>query len=717
MSAHHATASTPRAAAAARAGPRGAPARRGSLGAGVSASPAPKPHAHHVAETRAGRGPAPARFRRDSRALPPARDVRARAWLGEWMKDNLGGNKDKKGSKGNKGKGKNGGAGGPDRVAEAFTDAERVATRKGKPPPKSSASTRRPAASKGRTAAAPPGSSQRKSPAFDELTPSELRPDFGLRRDLYELYDVKSLDDEEPIGAGSYGIVRKVRRKSDGKLFALKTIRKAPWRAPPTSRTSVQYYHSKLRNELEVMRKIGSSLSIVYLYDSFEDDDAVHLLMDLCTGGELLGRIRAGMSYSEADAAELVRSVLRTAAQCHSRGIIFRDIKPDNFLFERPGDGSPLKATDFGLAGLIKPGERLARRCGTPSYMAPEVINRNYGEEADVWSCGVVAYQLVTGRLPFVDKVNQRPNAKEVFRAILEDPIDFRSEPWPQLSAECRDLVMKMMDRDPAKRITARAALLHPWLQQTAAEAKQPIGGQVVARLQRFSTYGLLKRSVLRLLGDQLRESDSEDGDDDAAGGASGTGGKFVDGVVAEERELTGQFLELFDLLDTSGDKLVEPEELEAGLRKVGYSISTDECKQLLEQLDTTNDGFIDVNEFLAALVDWEALERSSTEYPNWVKRAFDMLDKDGNGTIDAEEVAELVFMNDDDDEGRTLTAEARKAVASCIQEADTDGDGLIDFDEFVALLQMDPTDALEAYEWRVDSSGRGGVEEELIQA
>jgi len=718
MSAQHATASTPRAAAAACAGPRGAPARRGSLGAGVSASPAPKPHAHHVAKTRAaGRGPAPARLRRDPRgSLPPARDVRARAWLGEWMKDNLGGDKDKKGSKGKKGGRQNGGgAGGSDRVAEAFADAERVATRKAPRSQSSSASTRRPGPSKGPTAAPP--ANRGKSPAFDELTPSELRPDFGLRRDLYQLYDVKSLDDEEPIGAGSYGIVRKVRRKSDGKLFALKTIRKAPWRAPPTSRTSVQYYHSKLRNELEVMRKIGSSLSIVYLYDSFEDDDAVHLLMDLCTGGELLGRIRAGMSYSEADAAELVRSVLRTAAQCHSRGIIFRDIKPDNFLFERPGDGSPLKATDFGLAGLIKPGERLARRCGTPSYMAPEVINRNYGEEADVWSCGVVAYQLVTGRLPFVDKVNQRPNAKEVFRAILEDPIDFRSEPWPRLSAECRDLVMKMMDRDPAKRITARAALLHPWLQQTAAEAKQPIGGQVVARLQRFSTYGLLKRSVLRLLGDQLRESDSEDGDDDAAGGAGGTGGKFVDGVVAEERELTGQFLELFDLLDTSGDKLVEPEELEAGLRKVGYTISTDECKQLLEQLDTTNDGFIDVNEFLAALVDWEALERSSTEYPNWVKRAFDMLDKDGNGTIDAEEVAELVFMNDDDDEGRTLTAEARKAVASCIQEADTDGDGLIDFDEFVALLQMDPTDALEAYEWRVDSSGRGGVEEELIQA
>ena len=163
--------------------------------------------------------------------------------------------------------------------------------------------------------------------------------------------------------------MRRVTRRSDGKQLALRTIRKAPWRQPPTSRTSVQYYHSKLRNELDVMRKIGSSLSVVYLYDSFEDNDAVHLLMDLCEGGELLSGIRRGRPYTEADAAELVRSVLRTAAQCHSRGIIFRDIKPDNFLFERDEPGSPLKATDFGLAGIIAPGERLTRRCGTPSYI------------------------------------------------------------------------------------------------------------------------------------------------------------------------------------------------------------------------------------------------------------------------------------------------------------------------------------------------------------
>jgi len=615
------------------------------------------------------------------------RDVRTAAWLGEWLATKgFGDDKDSK--KGGKDKAKNAVGGGGGGAGDLFAGAERVATTSASKTAQKPARAAAAGGATARQATAPPAA------VADELTNAELRPSFGLRRDLFDLYHVKGLEDEDPIGAGSYGIVRKVIRKSDGEEFALKTIRKAPWRLPPTSRTSVQYYHSKLRNELDVMRKIGSSLSVVYLYDAFEDNDAVHFLMELCKGGELLGRINPGMNYSEADAAELVRSVLRTAAQCHSRGIIFRDIKPDNFLFEREDWGSPLKATDFGLAGLIKPGERLTRRCGTPSYMAPEVINRNYGAEADVWSCGVVSYQLLTGRLPFVDKVNSRPNAKEVFRAILEDPIDFESDPWNRLSAECVDLVKKLMERDPERRISAAAALCHPWLQQSAdneGDRTQPIGGQVVARLQRFSTYGLLKRSVLRLLGDKLREF---------AG---------VDGVMAKQRELTAEFLDLFSLLDTSGDSLVEPAELEAGLRRAGYEISPEECRQLLEQLDTTNDGCIDVNEFLAALVDWEALERSSSEYPNWVAQAFDMLDKDGNGTIDANEVAELVFINmseEDKKSDKPFNAEAKKVVAECILEADTDGDGNISLEEFVKLLQMDPTDQLDHYEWRTNKSG-----------
>ena len=563
------------------------------------------------------------------------------------------------------------------------------------------------------------------------ITKAQLKPDFRLRRDLYELYSVKDLDDEEPMGAGSYGIVRKVIQRSTGEAFALKTLRKAPWTQVPSKVTAVEYYHSKLRNELECMRQLGASLNVVYLYDAFEDDDAVHLLMDLCEGGELLERI-SDDEYREADAARLIRAVLRTAAQCHSRGIIFRDIKPDNFLFKNNDVNAPLKATDFGLAGKLPKNrdEPLSRRCGTPSYMAPEVINRKYGAEADVWSCGVVAYQLLTGRLPFRDMVNQRPNAKEVFRAILEDPLDLADPPWDVISEEAKDFVEHLLERDPKKRPTARAALLHPWLQTNEAQWKSKqrrqvsggiaLGGQVVARLQRFSTQGLLKRSVLRLLageiGKDLSEVERERRENSAIASCIETKRKImvVNGPIKQSK-LTGidekefsELKQLFDRLDTSGDNLVELSELEVGLNEIGYDVTGNESEQLLAKLDTSGDGVVELNEFLAALVNWESVEKSES-YPSWVKRAFDLLDEDNSGLLDANEVANFVVGNAEEIDISDESNEAvrRNAlIRACIAEADGDGDGQIDVEEFASLLQMDPSDGLDQYDWRFSQDG-----------
>ena len=625
---------------------------------------------------------------------------------------------------------RNGNATNPRGRSSASSSSSNNKIRKNKPPPTKERSLRthvERAMEKARKAEYPAyGTNSDKA-----ITKAQMKPDFGLRRDLHELYSVKDLDDEDPIGAGSYGIVRKVIKRGTDETFALKTLRKAPWARVPSSLTAVEYYHSKLRNELECMRQLGASLNVVYLYDAFEDDDAVHLLMDLCEGGELLERI-SDDEYREADAARLIRAVLRTAAQCHSRGIVFRDIKPDNFLFQNNDENAPLKATDFGLAGKLPKNrdEPLVRRCGTPSYMAPEVINRKYGAEADVWSCGVVAYQLLTGRLPFRDVVNQRPNAKEVFRAILEDPLDLAEAPWEVISEEAKDFVEHLLERDPKKRPTARAALLHPWLQTNEAQWKSKqrrqvsggvaLGGQVVARLQRFATQGLLKRSVLRLLageiGKDLNELEKNRRENSAVASDIATKKKImvVNGPIKQSK-LTGidekEFLELkqlFDRLDTSGDNLVELSELEVGLNEIGYDVTGNESEQLLAKLDTSGDGVVELNEFLAALVDWESVEKSES-YPSWVKRAFDLLDEDDSGLLDANEVANFVVGDADDidfSDENNESVRRNALIRACIAEADGDGDGQIDVEEFASLLQMDPSDGLDQYDWRFSQGG-----------
>jgi len=145
---------------------------------------------------------------------------------------------------------------------------------------------------------------------------------------------------------------------------------------------------------------------------------------------------------------------------------------------------------------------------------------------------------------------------------------------------------------------------------------------------------------------------------------------------------------------------MVELSELEVGLREIGYDVTGKESKQLLGSLDTSGDGLIDVNEFLAALLDWEKFEKTSA-YPKWVERAFKILDKDNSGLIDAEEVASLIF-----EEGGEQNDSVRASIVkACISEADIDGNGKIDMDEFASLLQADPTDDLDQYDSRELSS------------
>ena len=217
-------------------------------------------------------------------------------------------------------------------------------------------------------------------------------------------------------------MVREVVEMSSGRKCAVKTVGKVPKRGPPTPR-----YLLKLRAEVEIMRQLGYSLDAVNLRDVFEDNENIHLVMELCTGGALLERIDKGQ-YSEKYIARLVRSILRFISQCHAKGIIYRDVKPDNFLFLNKSAESPLKATDFGLSIRHWPDEpNLTSRSGTPAYMAPELVLQSYNEKCDLWSVGMMTYQLLTGRFPFWDDVRHQ-SLNDVWKAILHADLDWSAE-------------------------------------------------------------------------------------------------------------------------------------------------------------------------------------------------------------------------------------------------------------------------------------------------
>ena len=208
-----------------------------------------------------------------------------------------------------------------------------------------------------------------------------------------------------------------------------------------------------------------------------------------------------------------MRNIVQFIAQCHARHIVYRDIKPGNFLFLNDADDSPLKGADFGLAVYHHPNdEPLTEVSGTPFYMAPEVVKQSYGREADMWSVGVMAYQMLSGSLPFPGpppsrNLTGRESTMEVFRQIIsgQDP-DYKSPPWDQISELGIDFVQRCMHRDPTKRITAMDAISHPWLllDKSGGEANPFIGRTIVQRLQLFSSYGHFKQLMLHSIASRL---------------------------------------------------------------------------------------------------------------------------------------------------------------------------------------------------------------------
>ncbi|KAL5740391.1 hypothetical protein ACOSP7_029272 [Xanthoceras sorbifolium] len=446
-----------------------------------------------------------------------------------------------------------------------------------------------------------------------------------------ENIEEKYLVDRE-LGRGEFGVTYLCIERETRELLACKSISKRKLR------TAVDV--EDVRREVAIMKHLPKNSSIVSLKEACEDDNAVHLVMELCEGGELFDRIVARGHYTERAAAAVTRTIVEVVQLCHKHGVIHRDLKPENFLFANKKENSPLKAIDFGLSIFFKPGERFSEIVGSPYYMAPEVLKRNYGPEIDIWSAGVILYILLCGVPPFWAESEQG-----VAQAIIRGQIDFKRDPWPNISECAKSLVRQMLEPDPKLRLTAKQVLEHSWLQNAKKAPNIPLGDVVKARLKQFSMMNRFKRKALRVIADFLSTEEVED------------------------------IKEMFKKMDSDNDGIVSIEELKAGLQNFGSQLAESEVQTFIEAVDTNGKGTMDYGEFLAVSLH---LRRMAND--EHLHKAFSYFDKDGNGCIEPDELRDALMEDGADD--------CTDVANDIFQEVDTDKDGKISYDEFAAMMK-----------------------------
>ncbi|KAF3603163.1 hypothetical protein F2Q69_00032829 [Brassica cretica] len=298
--------------------------------------------------------------------------------------------------------------------------------------------------------------------------------------------------------------------------------------------------------------------------------------------------------YSERKAAELTKIIVGVVEACHSLGVMHRDLKPENFLLVNKDDDFSLKAIDFGLSIFFKPGQIFTDVVGSPYYVAPEVLLKRYGPEADVWTAGVILYILLSGVPPFWAETQQG-----IFDAVLKGYIDFDSDPWPVISDSAKDLIRRMLCSKPAERLTAHEVLRHPWICENGVAPDRALDPAVLSRLKQFSAMNKLKKMALKVIAESL-----------------------------SEEEIAG-LREMFQAMDTDNSGAITFDELKAGLRKYGSTLKDTEIHDLMEAADVDNSGTIDYSEFIAATIHLNKLEREEH-----LVAAFQYFDKDGSGVF-----------------------------------------------------------------------------------
>uniref|UniRef100_A0A7S1GW29 cGMP-dependent protein kinase n=2 Tax=Hemiselmis andersenii TaxID=464988 RepID=A0A7S1GW29_HEMAN len=461
----------------------------------------------------------------------------------------------------------------------------------------------------------------------------------------YKMTDFYKL--QQVLGEGGFATVYQGTHRITKKVFAVKSIDLYKIHADKLD---------MLRNEVEVMKLLDHP-NIVRLYETYEEEDKLHLILELCEGGDLFDYLMKSSiepsgekTWSDGDicyvltekrVASLVRKIMSAINYLHLRGIAHRDIKPENFLLESkaniegPGE---IKVIDFGFSKVFHGTEDMHNMLGSPYYVAPEVLNasaeQGYGSKCDMWSLGVVVYMMLCGQPPFFGDDN----------AQIYEQIGKGTYEYPEgvtVSDEAKDFLSHLMEKDPEVRYSAMQALQHTWLLSVEERPETPLQcpPSMLKQLSKAHEISRLKREALLAIGYSL------------------------------DRDAIREMRNTFRAFDTEGNGVISLEELQEAMRKHG--IEQEEINTVFKTLSPDDpDGHIDYTSFVAACLEKKSYLEQSRLYEAF--RRF----QDNRGYVTAESLKEIL--------GDRFS---HKQACEMVEEADIDHDGRISFSEFSLMM------------------------------
>lgn len=431
--------------------------------------------------------------------------------------------------------------------------------------------------------------------------------------------------EEKVLGSGYNGVVRLAHSKgTENQQYAVKAFKLSNITAEK---------RAQLDSEVAVFLEMDHP-HVARLFDVYETNSFMHLIMECLEGGELFDRVTERKRFSEHDAAEAARQMLLAVNYLHTNGIVHRDLKLENFLFDR-NDSDHLKLIDFGFSKVWDPNVKMHVSCGTLSYVAPEVLERNYGMQCDLWSLGVIAFILIAGYMPF-------SGSEEVqTKNIMLGKYTMKKERWANISKDATDFVQRLLHVNPDIRLTADAALDHPWIVKRQEKSGVTIDASIVEGLRQFGQASKFRRACLEMMAWSLSN---------------------------DER---AKVREYFVAMDTNKQGTITLQELKQVMIDM-FQISDQETHQVFEAMDSNQDDTIHYSDFLAAMMNTHI-----AMHTDLLRSAFRRFDTDNSGFITVENLREVLGENEQ--------------VENMLAEADLLKDNRISYAEFVAFVRGTP--------------------------